>query len=136
MLSKWFLIIVLGALIILALFNGLRVWGNHLFSKGNVIGALAFDPNNYLYHFAAGTSLIYSKQNAIAVEYLKRAVALNPGYTDSLSNLSVALMMGNKLNKAREVLKRLKQIHPEESYGDENLKILEKLDKQSGSIGK
>jgi len=128
--------VFLGALIALALFNGLRVWGNYLFSKGNVIGALAFDPNNYLYHFAAGTSLIYSKQSILAVEHLKRAVELNPGYTDSLSNLSVALMMSNNLDKAREVLKKLKQVHPEEARGDHNLKILEKLDKQSGSIGK
>jgi len=124
-----FLIIFLVAQICTVFFNGLRVWGNHLFSQGHVIEALVVDPYNYLYHFAAGTSLLQSKQSGLAVKHLKKAIRLNPGYTDTLNNLAVALIMEKRYDEARKVLGDLNQLDSKDGYGKENLEILEKMKK-------
>jgi len=121
------LFILLIALIFLTLFNGLRVWGNHLFSAGRVIEALVVDPYNYLYYFAAGTALLQSKQSGLAVKHLKRAIRLNPSYTDTLNNLAVALLMEKRYDEARKVLIDLNQLDSKDRYGKGNLDVLKKM---------
>jgi len=96
-------------LILLILFNALRLWGNHLFSAGRVVEALVVEPYNYLYHFAAGTALLQSKQTVLAVKHLERAISLNPSYTDTLNNLAVALIIEKRYDEARKVLADLNQ---------------------------
>jgi len=126
---KGTLYVILVTLILLTLFNGLRVWGNHLFSQGHVIEALVVEPYNYLYHFAAGTTLLQDRHSFRAVQYLQRAVELNPSYTDTLNNLAVALIMEKRYDEARKVLTDLNQLDPKDGYGKENLEILEKMKK-------
>lgn len=121
------LLIFLITLILLTLFNSLRLWGNHLFSAGRVIEALVVEPYNYLYHFAAGTALLQSKQSGLAVKHLKRAVSLNPSYTDALNNLAVALIIEKRYDEARRVLADLKFRDAKDGYGAANLKALEKM---------
>ena len=124
---KTYLVIFLVVLITLTLFNALRLWGNYLFSAGRVIEAIAFDPYNYLYHFAAGTTLLQSKQSDQAVTYLKKAIKLNPSYTDTLNNLAVALIIEKRYDEARKVLADLKRKDARDGYGKQNFKILEKM---------
>jgi len=124
---KTSLLIFLATLILLTLFNALRLWGNYLFSKGRVVEALAFEPYNYLYHFAAGTALLQSKQTVLAVKHLKRAISLNPSYTDALNNLAVALIMEKRYDEARRVLADLKRKDARDGYGKQNLEVLEKM---------
>ena len=121
------LAIFLAVLIFFTLFNGLRVWGNYLFSQGRVIEALAFAPGNYLYSFAAGTALLQSKQSGLAVKHFKRAIGLNPSYTDALNNLAVALIIEKRYGEARGVLADLKRRDARDGYGRQNLKVLEKM---------
>jgi len=127
---KSFLLVFLVILFFLTLFNALRLWGNHLFSAGHVIEALVVEPYNYLYHFAAGTALLQSKQGNLAVKYLERAIQLNPSYTDTLNNLAVALIMEKRYDEARRVLADLNQRDSKDGYGKENLEILEKMEKK------
>ena len=128
--SKIFSAMAVGVLVGLLLFNGLRVYGNYLFSAGRVIEALAFDPNNYLYHFAAGTTLLQTKQTVLAVKYLKRAIKLNPSYTAAVSNLAVALIIEGRYDEAREALTDLKRMDARDTYRANNLEVLEKLLKE------
>jgi len=121
------LFIFLAVLIFLTLFNTLRLWGNHLFSKGRVVEALVLEPYNYLYHFAAGTALLQSKQSGLAVKHLERAVSLNPSYTDALNNLAVALIIEKRYDEARKVLAALKRKDAKDGYGRQNLEVLEKM---------
>ena len=127
---KAFLLTFFTALIFLTLFNALRVRGNYLFSAGHVMEALAFEPNNYFYHFAAGTALLQSKQTVLAVKYLKRAIKLNPSYTDAVSNLAVALIIEGRYDEAREALTDLKRMDARDTYRANNLEVLEKLLKE------
>jgi len=124
---RTFLFIFLGVLFFLTLFNALRLRGNYLFSKGRVIEALAFEPYNYLYHFAAGTALLQSKQSSLAVKHLGRAMSLNPSYTDALNNLAVALIIEKRYDEARKVLADLKHMDARDGYGRQNLEVLEKM---------
>lgn len=89
--------------------------------------ALAFEPYNYLYYFAAGTALLQSKQSGQAVKYLKRAIELNPSYTDALNNLAVALIIEKRYDEARRILADLKRKDAKDWYGRDNLKVLEKM---------
>ena len=89
--------------------------------------ALAFEPNNYLYHFAAGTTLLQTKRAVQALDHLKRAVKLNPNYTDALNNLAVALIIGKRYDEARKVLADLKRRDARDGYGRQNLEVLEKM---------
>ena len=130
---KIVLTVFLVILFLLALFNALRLRGNYLFSKGQVMEALAFEPYNYLYHFAAGTALLQSKQSGLAVEHLKRAIKLNPSYTDAISNLAVALIIEGRYDEAREALTDLKRIDPGDAYRAGNLEVLEKLLREKGA---
>ena len=114
-------------LILLTLFNALRLWGNYLFSAGHVVEALTVEPYNYLYHFAAGTALLQSKQTVLAVKHLKRAIGLNPSYTDALNNLAVALIIEKRYDEARKVLADLKRKDARDGYGRQNLEVLEKM---------
>jgi len=124
---KSFLLVFLVILFFLTLFNSLRLWGNYLFSAGHVIEALVVEPYNYLYHFAAGTALLQHKDSLRAVQYLQRAIELNPSYTDTLNNLAVALIMEKRYDEARKVLADLNQLDSRDGYGKENLEILEKM---------
>ena len=154
---KYFLIILLVGLIFLSFFNVLRLWGNYLFSAGRVQEALVVEPYNYLYHFAAGTALMqadagyvarissttasYSRKPIyvkgvdvstkigidLAVKHLKKAVKLNPSYTDALNNLAVALIIEKRYDEARRILADLKRRDARDGYGRQNLKVLEKL---------
>ena len=130
---KHLLLTFLVILIFLTLFNGLRLRGNYLFSKGRVVEALAFEPYNYLYHFAAGTTLLQTKRVVLAVEHLKRAIKLNPSYTNSLNNLAVVLIIEGRYDEAREALTDLKRIDPGDTYRAGNLEVLEKLLKEKGA---
>jgi len=121
------LVVFLVVLFLLTLFNALRLWGNYLFSQGNIIEALTLEPYNYLYHFAAGTTLLQSKQSNLAVKHLGRAIRLNPNYTDSLNNLAVALIMEKRYDEARKVLADLKRKDARDEYGRQNLEVLEKM---------
>jgi len=121
--------ILLAILILLTLFNALRLWGNHLFSAGHVIEALVVEPYNYLYHFAAGTTLLQDRHSFRAVQHLQRAIELNPSYTDTLNNLAVALIMEKRYDEAHKVLADLNQLDSKDGYGKENLEILEKMKK-------
>jgi len=123
------LLTFLVILILLTLFNGLRIWGNRLFSAGHVIEALVVDPYNYLYHFAAGTTLLQDRHSFRAVQHLQRAIELNPSYTDTLNNLAVALIMEKRYDEARRVLADLNQLDAKDGYGKINLEILEKMKK-------
>ena len=127
---KIFLFILLIILFLLTLFNGLRVWGNRLFSQGHVIEALVVEPYNYLYHFVAGTTLLQDKHSFRAVQHLQRAIKLNPSYTDTLNNLAVALIMEKRYDEAHKVLVDLNQLDSKDGYGKENLEILEKMVKK------
>ena len=124
------LLIFLVALTLLTLFNSLRLWGNYLFSQGRVIEALAFDPGNYLYSFAAGTALLQTKRAILAIEHFKRAVKLNPSYTNAVSNLAVALIIEGRYDEAREALTDLKRMDSRDTYRANNLEVLEKLLKE------
>jgi len=126
------LLIFLTTLIFLTLFNSLRLWGNYLFSKGRVVEALTLEPYNYLYHFAAGTALLQSKQSNLAVKHLQRAIGLNPSYTDALNNLAVALIIEKRYDEAREVLADLKRKDAKDGYGSQNLGVLEKIMEKEG----
>ena len=130
---KTSLLMFLVALILLTLFNALRLRGNYLFSAGRVMEALAFEPYNYLYHFAAGTASLQSKQTVLAVEHLKRAIKLNPSYTDAVSNLAVALIVEKRYDEAREALADLKRMDSRDTYRAKNLEVLEKVLREKGA---
>ena len=124
------LYILFTFLIFFTLFNGLRLWGNYLFSMSRVQEALVVEPYNYLYHFAFGTALLQAKQSTLAIRHLQEAIGLNPSYTDALSNLAVALILEKRYVEAREVFAELNRLDPKDGYGIENLRVLEKMMKE------
>ncbi len=71
--------------------------------------------------------MLQSKQSNQAVKYLKRAISLNPSYTDALNNLAVALIIEKRYDEARKVLADLKRKDAKDEYGRQNLEVLEKM---------
>jgi TolB-like protein len=67
-------------------------------------------------HFLAGRELVYRRDTQRALEELRMAIDLDPGYADPYPELAIALLYGSvdesKLAKAREAIDTALTLHP------------------------